>query len=85
MTSSEPVSVNQPASHWGLTSAISLYLPSMEVFRSKCLRVTGVPGRERWGLRGLGPVAPHRSAGRGEREIERQRKREREGGRESQT
>lgn len=48
----------------GPTSAISLYLPSMEVRRStgKCFRQWGGPGRERADCRGRGPSPPRSSA-----------------------
>ncbi|KAG7283272.1 hypothetical protein CRUP_005014 [Coryphaenoides rupestris] len=53
-----------------LTSAISLYFPSMDVRRSMggCLPERGVPGRDRWGLRGRG-LALCRSGDRKKEEI----------------
>lgn len=55
------------------TSAISLNFSSMDALRSGgyCVRETGVPGRERWGLRGLAPDTAHGSV-RTQRERERQ-------------
>lgn len=52
---------------WVLTSAISLYLPSMDVRRSMdCFRATGMPGKECWEVRRW--RAPRRStAAKGER------------------
>lgn len=51
----------------GPTSAISLYLPSMEVRRStgKCFRQWGVPGRERADCRGRDPGPARNSADTG--------------------
>lgn len=46
---------------WALTSAISLYLPSMDVRRSTdCFKATGMPGKECWEVRRW--RAPRRSA-----------------------
>lgn len=60
----DPPAHNPPRRRTGPTSAISLYLPSMEVRRStgKCFRQWGGPGRERADCRGRDPSPPRSSA-----------------------
>lgn len=43
---------------FGLTSAISLYFPSMEVRRSMCLRDREDPGSDLWEVSGYKPGVP---------------------------